>query len=173
MSTLLCDYPNVVEPELLAYMQKQFPSLEIQVCATPTRFQFIPCNAYLAGADNFRDFQESSIIFVRRSLNDFFVRHVERLALSEKLGAPFWASAFDEKLRWLFDCKEQLLRSIVSYWMDRESVTLPIGSTVLHRTNYGKAKPIELFQGSSLTPATPKVLPDEYSQALLTIAQSL
>jgi hypothetical protein len=173
MSTLICDYPNVVEAELFEYALKAMPDLSIDVKPEPSRFQFVDKNSYLAGVDNLQDFGDTTLIFVRRGLVDFFVRYIQRMDLNGKLNAPFWAGSFEAKLPWIFDCRPVLVQQIVGFWLDRERKQLPPNAKVLNRTNFGPTKPVELFEGLSLTPAKPKTLPSEYSQALLTIAQTL
>jgi hypothetical protein len=78
MSTLICDYPNVVEAELFNYGLEAMPDMTVEIRPEPSRFRFVEKNAYLAGVENLEDFAATSqIVFVRRSISDFFVRYIE------------------------------------------------------------------------------------------------
>ena len=174
MSTLICDYPNVVEAELFNYGLAAMPDMTVEIRPEPSRFRFVEQNAYLAGVDNLDDFAATSkLVFVRRSISDFFTRYIERMQLNGKLNAPFWADSFDARLPWIFECRESLVKEILRFWLDRERKLLPHGTTILNRTNFGPQKPIELLPGFSLAPAKPEKLQPEYSQALITLAQTL
>lgn len=174
MNTLICDLPGVFDTQALNYFNRAANVSCVRIASdfnsmTPVGKK----NTYFSGCPNPNGYSQTHKVFVlRRGLIDYVCHFFDHALRSRQIQQPSFVVTTEELWPWLFDNQPLKIRSVIGLWKTAENYCFGPNIKLVNRSK-PNTKPLELFPGQVLAPASPRTLSPTYSQELINIAQTL